>query len=128
MISTSRFVKFGLCALLALTLGVWAADSKPAAINDKCPMSGQAVDGEKTTEVKVAFCCNNCKGKFEKEPGKFLEKVSKSKETDCPMSGQAADKEATASVKVAFCCGNCKGKFDKDSRANLAKVKVKESQ
>jgi len=32
----------------------------------KCPLSGQAVDAEKTVEVagvKVAFCCENCQGK-----------------------------------------------------------------
>ncbi|MBI1372094.1 MAG: hypothetical protein GC159_04955 [Phycisphaera sp.] len=106
--------------LVALGLGVAiAAESGP--INDKCPMSGKSVDPDKTTSVEVHFCCNNCKGKFDKNPGAYLSKVAKAEEGKCPMSGKdAGDKVST--VTVGFCCGDCKAKFDKDPKANLAKV------
>ena len=37
-----------------------------------CPITGKPIDETKTVEVggvKVAFCCNNCKGKVEKATG-----------------------------------------------------------
>ena len=40
-----------------------------AAVNAKCPMSGEDVDKACTTQWNgstVAFCCNNCIGKFNK--------------------------------------------------------------
>ena len=53
-----------------------AAAIRPAeSINDTCPLSGEKIDAKKTSEVKVGFCCGNCKGKFDKEPAKFLGKV-----------------------------------------------------
>jgi YHS domain-containing protein len=39
---------------------------------EKCPLSGDAIDKEQTVEisgVKVSFCCGNCKGKAEKAEG-----------------------------------------------------------
>ena len=42
-------------------------------VNDKCPLSGRAIDPKKT--YTVAFCCNNCSGKFKKEPAKNIAKV-----------------------------------------------------
>jgi len=45
----------------------------------KCPVSGEAIDpaaSVKTTDGKTAyFCCNKCKAKFQKNPGKFIEKL-----------------------------------------------------
>ena len=38
-------------------------------MNSKCPFSGEAVDANVTTDYqggKVGFCCNGCKGKWEK--------------------------------------------------------------
>ena len=45
--------------------------------NEKCPLSGRAVNAEKVTiyAKTVAFCCGNCKKKFDAEPDKFIEKV-----------------------------------------------------
>lgn len=46
---------------------------------EKCPLSGEAIDKEQTADVsgvKVSFCCGNCKGKVEKAEGdKKLELV-----------------------------------------------------
>ena len=95
-------------------------------INDKCPLSGRDVNPEKTSEVKISFCCNNCKGKFDKDPGAFIAKV---KTLDkCPLSGRDVSEKANTTIKVAMCCGNCKGKFDKDPTKFIAKVKVKKEE
>jgi YHS domain-containing protein len=47
-------------------------------VNKKCPVSGKPIDKAQVFVFKgqsVAFCCGNCKAKFEKEPQKFLAKV-----------------------------------------------------
>ena len=47
-------------------------------VNKKCPVSGKPIDKAQVFVYKgqsVAFCCGNCKAKFEKEPQKFLAKV-----------------------------------------------------
>ena len=79
------------------------------------------MDTSKVSTVKVEFCCNNCKGKFDKAPGKFIAKAAKGEEGKCIFSGE--DAGASSNVKVAFCCGNCQGKFDKNPKQFLAKVK-----
>ncbi len=98
-----------------------------------CPFSGKPVNPEAVSEidgVKVGFCCNNCKGKFEKDPEKSLEKVAKIKakhvNTLCPVSGKEVDASKTFTHNgeiVAFCCGDCKAKFEKEPAAYAAKVK-----
>jgi YHS domain-containing protein len=115
-------------AALVAVAGLATAGEKAAdPINAKCPMSGKDVDAKATSEVKVAFCCGNCKGKFEKDPTACLGKVDKLPNEKCPVSGKAVDANATSTVAVAFCCGNCKGKFDKDPASFLGKVKGKDS-
>jgi len=46
------------------------ADSQAmAAVNTKCPYSGQPANADIASDYKgkkVAFCCNGCKGKFDK--------------------------------------------------------------
>lgn len=108
-------------AVAAFCVATSAALAGSKAVNDKCPLSGRAIDDSKVSTVKVEFCCNNCKGKFEKSPGKFMAKAAKGEEGKCIFSGEEA--EAKSEVKVAFCCGNCQGKFDKDPKKYLAKVK-----
>ena len=47
-------------------------------VNKKCPISGKPIDKGQVFVFKgqtVAFCCGNCKAKFEKEPQKFVAKV-----------------------------------------------------
>jgi YHS domain-containing protein len=54
---------------------------KPTAlkiVNTKCPLSGDDVDKEFFSifeNKKVGFCCDECKGKFDKEPKKYAEKI-----------------------------------------------------
>jgi YHS domain-containing protein len=52
--------------------------------NKKCPVAGKDIDAKQTVKHKigekeylVAFCCGNCKGKFEKEPAKYEEALKK---------------------------------------------------
>jgi len=51
-------------------------DAKTAPINTKCPVTGKAVDGSSPTASfrgrTVAFCCGNCKTKFEADPDKYV--------------------------------------------------------
>ena len=61
------------------------APAKAKAINAKCPLSGKDVDAAASVTYKaqvIAFCCNNCKGKFEAEPAKYIAKVSEFKDPD----------------------------------------------
>lgn len=56
------------------------ADDKP--INKKCPVSGKDVDPKQTSTYKdqvIGFCCGDCKGKFDKEPEKYIGKVKEFK-------------------------------------------------
>jgi YHS domain-containing protein len=58
-------------------------DDKKKAINTKCPLSGKDVDAAAVSVYKsqtIAFCCGNCKGKFDAEPAKFIAKVAEFKE------------------------------------------------
>lgn len=47
------------------------------AANEKCIVSGKAVDAEQVAKftAAVAFCCEKCKGKFDKDPDKSIAKV-----------------------------------------------------
>jgi len=112
--------------IVVSSIGLAAATVRKAdALNDKCPISGKAIDKSKTSEVKVAFCCNNCKGKFDKDPSACLGKVDKLPNEKCPVSGKALG-DASSTVTVAFCCGDCKEKFDKKPTEYLGKVKAAE--
>ena len=96
-----------------LVLGAYAFAEKKAAgpANDKCPVSGKAVNAEKT--IAVGVCCGNCAKKFSKDVKANLAKVDlDNKDGDtvnkaCPFSGKGIKKTVT----VAFCCGNCQGKY-----------------
>jgi YHS domain-containing protein len=111
-------------ALTATSMGTEKAKAAP--INDKCPLSGKDVDASKSSEVKVGFCCGECKGKFEKDPSS-ISKIEKLPNEKCPLSGKAVAKDCSTTVAVAFCCGNCKGKFDADPTKFVGKVKAKEA-
>lgn len=108
---------------VAFCVAASSAVAGSKAVNEKCPLSGKAVDSSKVSTVKVEFCCNNCKGKFEKSPTKFMAKAAKGQEGKCIFSGE--DAGASSEVKVAFCCGNCQGKFDKSPKKFLGKLQAK---
>jgi YHS domain-containing protein len=43
-----------------------------------CPVSGKPVDAQKTVLYEgklVAFCCDDCKAKFQQDPKPFLAKL-----------------------------------------------------
>ncbi len=110
---------------MAVGLAVVSATEKPGdALNDKCPVEGKAVKADCTSDVTIKFCCNNCKGKCEKDPGAYLGKIDKLPNEKCPVAGKDV-KDASATVTVAFCCDDCKKEFDKDPTKCLGKVKAK---
>jgi len=117
-------VVVALAVVASLGLVAYSASSpKAEAFNDKCPVKGEDVDASKTTEVKVGFCCNNCKGKFEKDPLPSLAKITKLPNELCPLANKPVKEEG--SVTIAFCCGNCKGKFDAKPQDYLKEIKAK---
>ena len=61
------------------TMLVTATNSAPTPVNAQCPVSGKAVDISKTVlhEGKlIAFCCDDCKAKFQQDPKSLLTKLS----------------------------------------------------
>jgi YHS domain-containing protein len=62
------------------------ASEEPVAakpINTKCPFNGKDINPEAVTTYQdkvIAFCCNNCKGKFEADPAAHIGKVAEFKE------------------------------------------------
>ena len=80
----------------------FAAKKAPGPVNDKCPISGKAVNAAQTVDVGV--CCGNCAKKVVKDPKLALEAKGNFKK--CPVSGKAAKKTVT----IGFCCAKCKGK------------------
>ena len=116
-------------------------EKKLVSINAKCPLSGKDVNPECTVTYKgqvIAFCCGDCKAKFEKNPEKFIAKVENFKDPDagkllaakpinakCPLSGKDVNPKCTVTYKgqvIAFCCGDCKAKFEKNPEKFIAKV------
>ena len=81
-----------LCAVLTLGISTsFAADAgKPGGaakkdeaknkpINAKCPIQGEDIDPDVTTNYKgktVAFCCKDCIKDFNKEPEKYMKQIA----------------------------------------------------
>lgn len=98
-----------------------------------CPLAGRAVNPEATValgKTKVGFCCNNCKGKAEKET-ELAALVFKdfdkgfTLQTTCPVSGKALDVTKVAKHEgknVYFCCGNCPAAFAKTPEKFVGKL------
>jgi YHS domain-containing protein len=121
------------------------ADDK--AINKKCPVDQKDVDGKTSFTYKeqvIGFCSAECKGKFEKEPEKYIGKVKefKNKKSSnvsdisfaggdpinkkCPVSGKDVNPTKTVEYEkqvIGFCCDDCKGKFESDPKKYIGKVK-----
>lgn len=115
----------GLAVLAALVGGIAVKAAEEAKkFSAKCIVAGDpAAKEDKFSEYKggkVYFCCDGCKGKFDKEPAKFAVKANaqlvstgQAKQTMCPIAGKPINADKTvevAGVKVAFCCDGCKGK------------------
>ena len=123
---------FTLIAALFLGAGVASADpAKP--VNKLCPVSGK--DGDPAVIVKYAkkigFCCDKCKGKFEKDPAAFAEKIAeyKADSNKCLVSGEDADAEKSLEYKahISACCGNCEAKIKAEPDKFIAKALKKAS-
>lgn len=113
------------------------AESPAQPVNTECPVSGKAIDPEKTAMhegMVIAFCCGKCLAKFEGDPAPILEKLDLAQSpaqpvnTECPVSGKPIDPEKTAThegVVIAFCCDECLAKFEGDPAPILAKLKIR---
>ena len=110
-------------------------------INTVCPVSSKLADRTKTTihDGKViAFCCNDCKATFEKDPKPYLGKlanlanpppgnlgIAKPINDKCPISGKDVDPTKVCTYEgklIAFCCADCQAKFAKDPKPVLIKL------
>ena len=120
-----------------------AAVSFDDPINKKCPLTGKDVNPTKTVEYEkqlIGFCCDDCKGKFESDPKKYIGKVKefkKKKSADeisfddpinktCPLTGKDVNPTKTVEYEkqlIGFCCDDCKGKFESDPKKYIGKVK-----
>lgn len=106
------------------------------AVNTECPVSGKPVDEACTLSHEgklVAFCCADCRAKFETDPKAYLDKLHVAQKTECPvnakcpLSGKDVNAACTLAYEgklIAFCCGDCRAKFEKDPKAYLDKLKV----
>jgi len=124
-------------------LGAPAAAAPTASavpINTICPVSGKLADRTKTLWHEgnlVAFCCDDCRATFEKDPKPHLTKLSqlakdppgglgvKPVNDKCPVSGENVDPSQTTVYEgklVAFCCAKCKATFESDPKPHLAKL------
>ena len=59
------------------------ASTNAAPVNAQCPVLGKPVDPTKTVVhngVVVAFCCDDCKAKFQQDPAPYLAKLEPQKE------------------------------------------------
>ncbi|HKA19394.1 MAG TPA: YHS domain-containing protein [Blastocatellia bacterium] len=116
-----------LVALVAGSVGARiSADEKKNVTNKMCPVSGGPVSEKFRTEYKGQFvyvCCEGCLNEFNKDPEKFVAKMSR-EERDaiainekCPVSGEPIDKTKSLEFegrKIYFCCDHCVESYKKD--------------
>lgn len=125
------FVVPALIAMVAMSASFVVAANGLTLEGVKCLIAGSKdAKEEKASEWKdgkVFFCCDNCKGKFDKMTQADKDKLaSKSnaqlvatkqyEQKACPFSGgdlNADTKIKVGGTEVAFCCNNCKGKAEK---------------
>ncbi len=138
-------------AAVALSAAYAAGDGKISfedPINKKCPITGKDIVAGRTVEYEkqlIGLCCQDCVGKFESDPKKFIGKVKefkkkKSSVTDiccsesaddpinktCPLTGKDINPTKTVEHEkqlIGFCCDDCKGKFESDPKKYIGKVK-----
>ena len=69
-------------AHIAVELGiplVSESSTNAAPINTECPVSGKPIDASKTLVhdgVLIAFCCDDCRAKFQQDPKPYLAKLA----------------------------------------------------
>lgn len=112
--------------MMRLLLAALLAAGAPAGpINDICPVTGGKADGKVASDLRIGFCCANCKGRFDRDPLATLHKLDRIPSDTCPLSGKTIG-DATSTVTVAFCSGECKAKFEKEPGKYLAKIQAAE--
>ena len=104
----------------ALTIIAGSAFADP--INTKCPIKGKDVDGSKSVDLVVSFCCKKCKAKFDKDPLAFAGKVAAAEKGKCPISGEDVSDDQSSTVTIAVCCNGCKKKATKNPAKCFEKV------
>lgn len=96
-----------------------------------CPFSGEAVKSTIFIEdkgSKVYFCCQNCRGKYEKDPAKYAANLANSYtyQNNCPVTGKPIAPQISATAPagetVFFCSKDCPDKFHKDPRQFAPKL------
>jgi YHS domain-containing protein len=102
------------------------APQKKAVTNKECPVSGGPVAEKHRTEYKgqyVYVCCEGCLNEFNKDPEKYIAKMSKEDKEAvqtnalCPIMNTAINTKVSLEDegrKVYFCCSSCLGKYKKD--------------
>ena len=107
-----KLISIAIAAILGFGAYTFAAKKAPVPVNEKCPVSGKAVDADQT--IGIGVCCGNCAKKVAKDVKGILAKVKSDSKEDpdtvnkrCPISGKGLKRVVT----VAFCCGKCKSKY-----------------
>jgi YHS domain-containing protein len=108
-------------------------EAKKHVTNKKCPVMNTDVKADIRAEYKgqyVYFCCKGCVTMFEKEPEKYLGKLSAEdqeaiKANDiCPVTNEKITDQTRFTEhegrKVYFCCDGCANTF----KAKLAEKKT----
>lgn len=121
--NTEKFAAKANCQLLQTSQGLQVS----------CPLSGKPVNAEKSVDVagvKVAFCCDGCKGKTEKSDDAVALVFADfdkgfTTQTKCPVSGKDIKPEVNVTYKdkkVYFCCPGCPAGFEADPAKYTAKL------
>ena len=105
-----------------------------------CPVTGDPIDKNIFVDYqgkRIYFCCNSCPPIFNKDPQKYLKKLSDNGEKPallalvpqktCPVMGGAIDKNIYVDYKgqrIYFCCNGCPAQFKKDPEKYLKKLEA----
>jgi len=109
-----KLISIFIATILGFGAYAFAAKKAPVPVNEKCPLSGKAINAEQT--IGIGVCCGNCAKKVAKDVKGALGKLTSDNKgggdsepvnTKCPISGKGSKKAVT----VAFCCAKCKGKY-----------------
>ena len=113
-------------ALAVATFAVIGSLRAAEKVDLKCPVSGKAIDADKTVAFhggEVAFCCEKCPAAFAKNQKKYAGKANlqlvqskQLKQVKCPLTGRPMNPTKVvklAGVEINVCCGNCLGKANK---------------
>ena len=100
-----KLISIFIAAILGFGAYAFAA-KKAVPVNEKCPVSGKAINADQT--IGIGVCCGNCAKKVAKDVKGTLAKVkSDSKDPDtvnkaCPFSGKGLKKVVTVAFAAAI--------------------------